>query len=127
MQGERRSSRLDWVAIRVDDSDIRRRHLDIFNLATSAVDDHAAAEIGRRNAVSRCAKVENLHVTVSCCCNNDSQCSTHLNVRQIVPLHCSHTSPLIEPHLPHPAKVRQKIPHTIAVAHIPHLERPIAP
>ena len=49
----------------------------------------------------------------------------YLDIRKVVPLHSRHAPPLIEPHLPHAAEIREQVPHALAVAHVPHFERAV--
>ena len=52
---------------------------------------------------------------------------TYLNIREIAPLHRRNAPPLIKFTLPHPAQIRQQIPHTLPRLRIPHLQRALGP
>lgn len=79
------------------------------DLLPTSVNDNAFCKLAFRDSIPCSTKVENFDIS------------------QTITLHRGNTPPVIELDLPHATKVCEEVSNTLAVSHIPHLQRPVRP
>ena len=98
------------------------------DLLPTSVNDNAFCKLAFRDSIPCSTKVENLGGNnISINHWNPSLERTYFDISQTITLHRGNTPPVIELDLPHATKVCEEVSNTLAVSHIPHLQRPVRP